>query len=280
MYKPKPDDAVLGDSQVPNTPYNAVVLGGIEGIKHRLRNTSLMIKLEALSNALEHNEEGLKLIYEFLQEETDHSMKWVVSNWLRQKATGATRVKLTNYISCLEHIPYELIELCLPTMDSVIAAKAFQQVGMSANETLKVLKNVYAQGAKATEQILKIMYLPIDVEQAMQNLFGGTVEQLRVAEVTRIAAEQAARIAEQAEKIASETRIVAEVEAARFAQKAKITVEVEAARVAEVARIALEEVEVARVAEVARIAALHAARVAEEARIAAEAVKKATEGTL
>lgn len=279
MYKPKPDDAVLGNNQVPNTPYNAVVLGGVEGIKHRLRNSSLMIKLEGLSSALENNEEGLKLIYEFLAQESNPTIKWVVLNWLRQKASGATRVKLTKYISYLEHIPYELISLSLPTMDSVITAKGFQEVGMSATDTGKVLKNVYALGASSIEQILKIMYPPQDVEQAMQNLFGGTVEQLRVAEITKIAAEQAARIALYAAKTASQTRIVAEAEAARFAKIAKITVEIEAARVAEVAKIAADEAEAARIAEVATLAAEQAARVAEEARIAAEAVKKATEGT-
>lgn len=282
MSKPKPDDAVLGNSQVPNTPYNAVVLGGVEGIKYRLRNSSLIIKLEALSNALEDNEEGLKQIYEFLFLETNQTMKWVVSNWLRQKASGATRTKLTKYISCLENIPYELIELSLPTMDSVITAKAFQEVGMSANDTGKVLKNAYAQGASSVEKILKIMYPPQDVEQAMQKLFGGTVEQLRVAEVIRNAAQEAVIIAEKAALVAEEIRIAAEAEAARVAQKVRITIEeeVEVIRVLQKTRIAVEEAEAVRVAEVARIAGEEAARMAEVARIAAETVKKATEGNL
>lgn len=282
MYKPKPDDAVLGNSQVPNTPCNAVVLGGVEGIKHRLRNSSLMIKLEELSNALEDSEEGLKRIYEFLFLEIDPTMKWVISNWLRQKASGATRAKLTKYISCLEHIPYDLIELSLTTMDSVITAKASQEVGMSATDTGKMLKNTYAQGAKVIEEILKIIYPLQDVEQAMQHLFGGTVEQLRVAEVTRNAAFEAVRIAEKAALMAEEIRIAAEAQAARVAQKTRITIEeeVEIIRVLQETRKAYEEAEAVRVAEVARKAYEEAARMAEVASIAAEAVKKATEGTL
>lgn len=281
MYKPKPDDAVLGNSQ-PNTPYNALVLGGVEGIKHRLRNSSLMIKLEALSNALKDNEEGLKQIYEFLFLETDPTMKWVVSNWLRHKASGATRAKLTKYISCLEQIPYDLIQLSLTTMDSVITAKASQEVGMSATDTAKVLKNTYAQGAKVIEQILKIVYPLQDVEQAMQHLFGGTVEELRVAEVTRNAASEAVRIAEKAAIVAEEIRIAAEAEAAIVVQKTKILIEeeVEVIRILQETRKAYEEAEAVRVAEVVRKAYEDTARMAEVARIAAEAVEKATEGTL
>lgn len=281
MYKPKPDDAVLGNSQ-PNTPYNALVLGGVEGIKHRLRNSSLMIKLEALSNALKDNEEGLKQIYEFLFLETDPTMKWVVSNWLRHKASGATRAKLTKYISCLEQIPYDLIQLSLTTMDSVITAKASQEVGMSATDTAKVLKNTYAQGAKVIEQILKIIYPLQDVEQAMQHLFGGTVEELRVAEVTRNAASEAVRIAEKAAIVAEEIRIAAEAEAAIVVQKTKILIEeeVEVIRILQETRKAYEEAEAVRVAEVVRKAYEDTARMAEVARIAAEAVEKATEGTL
>jgi hypothetical protein len=191
MYEPKPDDAVLGNSQVPNTPINALVLGGIEGIKQRIRNSSLIIKLEALSKVLKDNKEGLKQIYEFLLFQTDPTMTWVIAHWLRQKASGAVRESLTRYIYSLENIPYDLIKLSLTTMDSVITAKACQEAGMNAHETGKALKNVYGQGASCVEQILKIAYPPQDVEQAMQNLFGGTVEQLRVAQITKNAGEEA-----------------------------------------------------------------------------------------
>ena len=48
MYNPKSHDAVLGNSQVPNYT-NRIVLGGIEGIKQQLCNTSLVVRLEAFS---------------------------------------------------------------------------------------------------------------------------------------------------------------------------------------------------------------------------------------
>lgn len=67
MSEPQPYDAVLGDGQVPNTPLDAVVLSGIEGIKHRLDTSPLLIRLEALTNAFEYNEKGVKLILQFLK---------------------------------------------------------------------------------------------------------------------------------------------------------------------------------------------------------------------
>jgi hypothetical protein len=116
MHEPKPYDAVLGNNQVPNAPYNAAVLGGIEVTSSRLNSTSLPIKLEALINCLNYEEEGVKIVRKFINQETDTVLKWIYSNWVWLKAPNYVRVKLINHISCLKHISNELMELVLETM--------------------------------------------------------------------------------------------------------------------------------------------------------------------
>lgn len=118
MDKPRPNDLVLGNNQAPNTPCNAVVLGGILGAKQRLNSTSLSVKLEALISALQYNDEGIKLVHEFIAHETDASIKWVASNWVWLHASEASRAKLINHITCLKYISFELMELVLLTIIS------------------------------------------------------------------------------------------------------------------------------------------------------------------
>lgn len=114
MDKPRPGDAVLGNNQAPNTPFNALVLGGIEGASNRLKSTILAVKLEALVSALKYGKEGLKLVHMFVNQEMDPSVKWIVSNWLWLKAPLVEGI--INQISCLKHISQELMELVLATM--------------------------------------------------------------------------------------------------------------------------------------------------------------------
>jgi tetratricopeptide (TPR) repeat protein len=116
MDKPRPGDAVLGNNQAPNTPNNAVVLGGIAGAKQRLNSTSYAVKLEALCSALKYDEEGLHLIQQFIQKETDVTVKWVASNWVWLHASDAARAQLINYITCLKHISKELMSSVMATM--------------------------------------------------------------------------------------------------------------------------------------------------------------------
>ncbi len=58
--QPRLDDAVFGGQAPP--PINAVVLGGLEGVKRTLSGTSVDHKLKALNDALKYGKEGLKLI--------------------------------------------------------------------------------------------------------------------------------------------------------------------------------------------------------------------------
>jgi len=58
--QPRLDDAVFGGQAPP--PVNAVVLGGIEGVKRTLSGTSVEHKITALKDALKYGKEGLELV--------------------------------------------------------------------------------------------------------------------------------------------------------------------------------------------------------------------------
>ncbi|MEM9925840.1 MAG: STM4015 family protein [Cyanobacteria bacterium P01_D01_bin.50] len=60
-------DAVLGGKNPP--PVTGVVLGGIEGVKRRLSNPVVEIKVAALCDALKYGDGGLELVIQALQQE-------------------------------------------------------------------------------------------------------------------------------------------------------------------------------------------------------------------
>ncbi|MEW6497185.1 MAG: GUN4 domain-containing protein [Cyanobacteriota bacterium] len=65
--QPKDTDAVLGG----NAPaYSGVVLGGIGGVKWRLKNTNIALKIAALSEALNYDQLGLDVVLQALRKES------------------------------------------------------------------------------------------------------------------------------------------------------------------------------------------------------------------
>lgn len=64
---PKPYDAVLGGK---NTPLDAAVLGGIQGVKLRLSNPNPQIRIVAVEQALNYGEAGLNLIIKALEDKS------------------------------------------------------------------------------------------------------------------------------------------------------------------------------------------------------------------
>ena len=71
--QPREYDAVLGG----NSPSieGAAVLGGIEGVKLRLQNPDLNVKIAALEQALNYGEQGLYLVIEALKDKS-----WDIQN--------------------------------------------------------------------------------------------------------------------------------------------------------------------------------------------------------
>ena len=66
--QPKPYDAVLGNQNQPCE--GAAVLGGIEGVKLRLSNENLQVRIKALHQALNYGESGIDLIIEALEDQS------------------------------------------------------------------------------------------------------------------------------------------------------------------------------------------------------------------
>jgi len=94
-------DAVLGGKNPP--PVDSAVLGGIEGIKRRLSNPVVDVKLAALSDALKYEEAGLDLVIKALE---DKSKRLERHAYKLLKKRKETQVK-----QALEHYqPWDLFE--------------------------------------------------------------------------------------------------------------------------------------------------------------------------
>jgi len=59
--QPREYDAVLGRI-APSAPLQGAILGGIQGVKHRLNSSNFEARIAALSEALNYGNEGLDLV--------------------------------------------------------------------------------------------------------------------------------------------------------------------------------------------------------------------------
>ena len=71
--QPKHSDAILGGQQPP--PITGAVLGGLQGVKHRLANPSADIRRAALTDALNYGQAGLELVVEALND-PEETVQW------------------------------------------------------------------------------------------------------------------------------------------------------------------------------------------------------------
>lgn len=92
---PRPQDAVQGGNS--QYPVEAVVLGGLEGIKQRLaHHRPQEVQIAALSDALKYGEAGLQLVIEGLQSEAER-VRNAAYLLLRQRTEPAVQQALINY---------------------------------------------------------------------------------------------------------------------------------------------------------------------------------------
>lgn len=106
MQQPRPHDAVLGGQQPP--PFNAVVLGGIEGVRNRARYSSIPGQIAALQDALNYGSAGLDLIIEALQSPYQQ-IRWAAYCLLANQPDPKIQQVVTQY-----H-PYKSM-ICLATL--------------------------------------------------------------------------------------------------------------------------------------------------------------------
>lgn len=92
--QPKEYDAVLGGQTLP--PVQSVILGGIEGVKHRFNSSNIAARTAALSEALNYGEEGLNLVIGALDDKF-RKVRHVAAQLLQQREEIQAKLALQNY---------------------------------------------------------------------------------------------------------------------------------------------------------------------------------------
>jgi len=134
--QPRPYDAVLGNQN--SSPLDAVVLGGLEGVKRRLASESVEQRIAALKEALKYPQEGVNLVIQALKNESGQ-VHWAASSLLRQRAEPNVKQVLREYQR------YPLFE-CLRTLighsnrvlSVAISADGQTLASGSADQTIKL----------------------------------------------------------------------------------------------------------------------------------------------
>ncbi|MEH1796869.1 MULTISPECIES: WD40 repeat domain-containing protein [unclassified Nostoc] len=101
--QPKEYDAVLGTQN--SAPIGSVILGGLEGVKSRLRSVDIEARIAALKEALNYGEAGLDLVIQAWQYESG-KFKWGAYSLLRHREEARVKQALQEYnpwlnITCL-----------------------------------------------------------------------------------------------------------------------------------------------------------------------------------
>lgn len=99
--QPQKFDAVLGGQAPP--PVDSLVLGGIKGVKHRLKSKVVKERASSLIEALNYGEEGLNLIISALQDSSEQVQRFAYE-LLRKKAKHKVKQALEIYK------PWNLVE--------------------------------------------------------------------------------------------------------------------------------------------------------------------------
>jgi len=93
LQQPGPSDAVKGGQFSPT--YGAV-LGGLEGAKRRLANSSDEVRIAALFEVLKYGRDGLELVVQIVKTETG-AVQRAAYELLWERTSERARIKLQNY---------------------------------------------------------------------------------------------------------------------------------------------------------------------------------------
>lgn len=92
--QPREYDLVLGGNNSP--PVNGLVLGGISGVTRRLASKDLNVRILALKDALQYQEEGLNLVIQALQDES-RQVQLLAYQLLRDREEKIAKEAVANY---------------------------------------------------------------------------------------------------------------------------------------------------------------------------------------
>ena len=245
---------------------------------------------EVLANRLEEDEKSIASLSETYARMTEMYAKLLASTAELSNSVKALgmRAQETPILPAAEEVAEAAGEAAMPADEPVTLSSQEDEIAR-LREALRAMDEddreqadrearareqaVAAKAAREQEEARRAAEEAARIEEEARALAEAEAkraaeeEAQRIAEQERLAAEEAAR-AEQ-ERLAEEARLAAEEEARRVEEEARLAAEEEARRVEEEARLAAEEE--ARRAEEERLAAEEAARVAEEARKAEEA---------
>ncbi|MEH2224259.1 WD40 repeat domain-containing protein [Nostoc sp.] len=104
--QPREFDAVLGGEVPP--PVSGVILGGIEGVKSRLRSSVVEVQVHALSEALNYGDMGLEIVIQSLQNQSGQ-LRLSAYKILRSHTESSVKQALQNFN------PYEFFQ-CVHTL--------------------------------------------------------------------------------------------------------------------------------------------------------------------
>lgn len=93
--QPREYDAVLGGQAPP--PTDGAVLGGIEGIKHRLDSNDINVKINALSDAIKFGSVGLDLVIESFKKDKSEPIRKAAYLLLRNRTENRLKEILPDY---------------------------------------------------------------------------------------------------------------------------------------------------------------------------------------
>ncbi|MDZ8105323.1 MAG: WD40 repeat domain-containing protein [Nostoc sp. DedQUE12a] len=101
--QPKQYDAVLGTQN--SAPVGSMILGGLEGVKSRLKSVDIEVQTAALKEALNYGEAGLDLVIQAWQYESG-KLKWAAYSLLRHREEAKVKQSLQQHnpwlnITCL-----------------------------------------------------------------------------------------------------------------------------------------------------------------------------------
>ncbi|OYD86808.1 hypothetical protein CDG77_32920 [Nostoc sp. 'Peltigera membranacea cyanobiont' 213] len=154
--KPREYDAVLGGEVPP--PVNGVVLGGIEGVKNRLKSPEARERASALIDALRYKEEGFQLVIEALKDSSD-KVQIFADRLLRDKAGEKGKQAL------LRHNPQQ----CFTMLEDWQFETFYPNIGITSAISTAYDVKLYREKPNTGGRLGVIEYFNLDALKAFIN---------------------------------------------------------------------------------------------------------------
>jgi GUN4-like len=144
---PRPYDAVIGGK---NPPLNSAVLGGISGLKKRLKHDNKSVQLKALKESIKYGEEGVIFLLEVLTNEKGFVQRiaWDLL-WAMAKESGKKKL-----------IPYAPLPSAIGVnyrpLEKLLAAGKWQEADKETARMTLIIANREKEGWLRLEDISNI----------------------------------------------------------------------------------------------------------------------------